>query len=285
MLLKKPSLVAQTMSRNPGATAEVRQRFWNDPEALNYQREVLERQQQLVDRFRSTRLREGKPNRMEVLGQRAFLLNMLLVRGVPDELQELALSEEVEGIYPNVRLYPLLDSAPMVVGAPAVWEALGGLDKAGLGIKIGIIDSGINHSHPMFEGDGLPPPETVAENEQGFNSANQPSFTNSKVIVARNYVKTSFGLRRQDNETPQDELGHGSQVAGIAAGTIVETPRGIIQGMAPLASLGNYKVFGNPGVNPNTTLAAVTAAIEDAVKDGMDIINLSLGGGSQAPGD
>ena len=278
MLLKKPSLVAQTMSRNPGATAEVRQRFWNDPEALNYQREVLERQRQLVDRFRSTRLREGKTSRMEVLEQRAFLLNMLLVRGVQDELQELALSEEVEGIYPNVRLYPLLDSAPMVVGAPAVWEALGGLDKAGLGIKIGIIDSGINHSHPMFEGDGSPPPETVAENEQGFNSANQPSFTNSKVIVARNYVKTSFGLRRQDNETPQDELGHGSQVAGIAAGTIVETPRGIIQGIAPLASLGNYKVFGNPGVNPNTTLAAVTAAIEDTVKDGMDIINLSLGG-------
>jgi hypothetical protein len=50
-----------------------------------------------------------------------------------------------------------------------------------------------------------------------------------------------------------------------------------ITGVAPKAWLGNYKVFGTPGVNDGATDDAILKAMDDAVSDGMDIINLSLG--------
>jgi subtilisin family serine protease len=57
----------------------------------------------------------------------------------------------------------------------------------------------------------------------------------------------------------------------------VTAPLATISGVAPKAWLGSYKVFGTPGVNDSTTEDALLAAIDDAVNDGMDVINLSLG--------
>src|SRR6266851_5235262 len=62
-----------------------------------------------------------------------------------------------------------------------------------------------------------------------------------------------------------------------AAGVANTGPLATISGVAPKAWLGSYKVFGSPGVNDSATDAAILKAIDDAVADGMDVINLSLG--------
>ncbi|MDQ6706269.1 MAG: S8 family serine peptidase, partial [Acidobacteriota bacterium] len=63
-----------------------------------------------------------------------------------------------------------------------------------------------------------------------------------------------------------------------AAGNTNAGPLATITGMAPKAYLGNYKVFGSPGVNDATSDSALLSAINDAVIDGMDVLNMSLGG-------
>ena len=80
-----------------------------------------------------------------------------------------------------------------------------------------------------------------------------------------------------DDHTPRDIAGHGTAVAMVAAGASVETDLGEFSGVAPKARIGVYKVFGTPGVNFHTADHAVIAAIDDAILDGMDILNLSLG--------
>ncbi|MDA2929888.1 S8 family serine peptidase [Acidobacteria bacterium AH-259-O06] len=275
VLLKEPSVVEKSLEWSPGGSAELRRWILDSPEARRYEQLIGEHQMQFLNEFFRAQVEEGILSSLEVLDRRTFLLNMLVVRAHHEEIERLRQQEEVDGVYPNHKRYLLLDTAPLVVGAPALWEPLGGIDKAGQGIKIGIIDSGINQDHPMFSADGFNTPA-------GFPLGDS-AFANSKVIVARTYVKPEYGLKQQDNDTPQDELGHGSQVAAIAAGRVVDTPQGPIQGIAPMAFLGNYKVFGSPSKNPNTTVAAVTKAIEDAVEDGMEVINLSLGGEARNP--
>ena len=202
---------------------------------------------------------------------------MLLVRGSSKEIEELGRQEKVKGIYPNRERFLLMDTAPTVVGADVFWLALGGVGNAGREIKIGIIDSGIKHTHPMFADDGLIAP--ICPDPDGCGD---PAFRNNKVIVARNYVLPQYGLNPEP-DVPEDKLGHGSQVAGVAAGRQVIAPLGQIQGIAPLAFLGNYRVFGTPGINSSATSAAVIAALNDGVADGMNVLNLSLGGAPTDP--
>src|SRR5205823_365348 len=68
-----------------------------------------------------------------------------------------------------------------------------------------------------------------------------------------------------------------------AAGNTNTGPLATITGMAPKAYLGNYKVFGSPGVNDNASSSALLSAINDAVDDGMDVLNLSLGATAGEP--
>ena len=208
---------------------------------------------------------------VKVLHRETLLINSLVVKARGEELQALGNHPSVQGVYPNRQRYLLMDAAPALVGAPAAWQEVGGSEVAGLGMRIGLIDSGINQDHVMFQDPDLIPPE-------GFPISESEGFATNKVIVARTFVKTEFGLRPQNDQTPRDEIGHGSQVAGAAAGVAVDSPLAPVSGIAPRAFLGNYKVFGTPGRNNTTTSAAVIAAINAAVADGMDVINLSLGG-------
>src|SRR6185436_9852942 len=83
--------------------------------------------------------------------------------------------------------------------------------------------------------------------------------------------------RRDADQSARDRVGHGTALAVVAAGTRATGPLATIQGVAPRAYVGSYKVFGSPGVNDGATDDAILKAIDDAVADGMDIINMSLG--------
>jgi minor extracellular serine protease Vpr len=171
-----------------------------------------------------------------------------------------------------------LNAAVGLVNASTAWSAVGGTGAAGSGIKIGIIDSGIDQNHPGFQDSSLRPPA-------GFPKGDT-AYTNSKVIVARSYVSRLAGTdpvsSTPDDLSPRDRMGHGTAIAMIAAGVQNSGPLGVIQGVAPKAFLGNYKIFGSPGLNEVTFDSVVGAAIDDAIADGMDVVTLSINEGDVA---
>ena len=139
-------------------------------------------------------------------------------------------------------------------------------------MKIGIIDDGIDRTHPYFNPKGYRMP-------RGFPKG-QKRFTTAKVIVARAFAPRTPNWRYAGR--PFDPLNseHATHVAGIAAGNYrTRAGRTRISGVAPKAYLGNYKVLTipTPGFGLNGNSPEIVAAIEAAVRDGMDVINLSLG--------
>ena len=184
----------------------------------------------------------------------------------------------VEQIYPSVRYVRRLDRGPQQIGAPALWQP--GLSNAGEGIKIGIIDEGIDQTHPFFrpQGYAMPP---------GYPKG-QTAYTTAKVIVARAFPPARPTWKHASKPFDPELSSHGTHVAGIAAGNADTPANGTrISGVAPRAFLGNYKALTIPtdadvGLDGNSP--ELVAAIEAAVKDGMDVINLSLGEPEIEPG-
>jgi len=200
-----------------------------------------------------------------ILRRRRFtgLLNGMSVempRGYVSRIRSLP---EVLSIVPNRRYHFSLTRSNDLMNAPLMWQLAGGQDVAGQGIKIGIIDTGIDHTHPMFDDERFMLPE-------GYPLGDS-NFTNKKIIVARVFTKDGDALK---DSTPRDRHGHGTHVASVAAGNSKTlSPLGLISGLAPQAQLGNYKVF----TDEFTTLEQLVAALEACVEDGMDVVNLSLG--------
>jgi subtilisin family serine protease len=170
---------------------------------------------------------------------------------------------------------------PQLLGATTLWDQGGSLANAGQGLKIGIIDDGIDQNHPYFDPTGFSYPA-------GFPKGNT-SYTTPKVIVARAFPSPSTTWKYADAPFDPTLSDHATHVAGIAAGdynTATGDPEfGNISGIAPKAYLGNYKAltvptaqFGLDGNSPE-----ITAAIDQAVADGMNVINLSIGEPAVAP--
>ncbi len=188
------------------------------------------------------------------------------------EAGRLASVPGVARVYPSVRYHPLLDSSPAVIGAPLLWGP--NLETAGNGVKIGIVDDGVDVGHRFFAPAGLTMPPGFPKGDRRFTSA--------KVIAARAFAPP--GLRWRYGRTPFDPVfsEHGTHVAGIAAGdhnTTVKSFGVQVSGVAPKAYIGNYKVLTVPttqfGLNGNSP--EIAAGVEAAVRDGMDVVNLSLG--------
>ena len=217
---------------------------------------------------------------VRVVGETDTLLNAIFV--VADETQAATLDSipGVDGVVPMRWIHRDLDHAEQLTNVPAAWSLLGGMSSAGAGVKIAVIDSGIDNTHAAFQDSSLTPPAGFPICPQ--TDVNACAYTNSKIIVARSYVSLfDKGSRasdsRPDDESPRDRVGHGTGVAMAAAGVTNTGPSDTITGVAPKAFLGNYKVFGSPGLNDYAGEDAVIQALEDAFNDGMDVANLSLG--------
>ncbi len=174
-------------------------------------------------------------------------------------------------VWPSIGYHTLLDMTPQIIGAPTLWGPT--LSTAGQGVKIAIVDDGIDQRHPFFAPAGYAYPV-------GFPKG-QTAYTTPKVIVARAFAPATPAYANAKLPFDPDLSDHGIHVAGIAAGnnnTPTRTGGFRLSGIAPRAYLGNYKALGIPsefGANGNSPELA--AAIEAAVRDGMDVINLSLG--------
>lgn len=212
-----------------------------------------------------------------VLGANRLLVNAVYVAAPEDRVEELKALPGVRRVEPMRPIKRQLNKALELVNAQGAYNAIGGNSRAGLGVRIGILDTGIDHQHPAFQDDSLSVPA-------GFPKCRREEcdYTNRKVIAARSYV----GMlvldddprdSRPDDLSPRDRVGHGTAAAMVAAGGSVRGPAATISGVAPKAFLGNYKIFGSPGVNDTSNDQALISALEDALTDGMDIASLSFG--------
>jgi subtilisin family serine protease len=222
--------------------------------------------QRLVEQRIGTALPEAR-----IRWRYQVVANGLAVVVPRSRVARLAAVPGVARVYPSVRYTRLLSRGPQQIGAPALWQP--GLTNAGEGIKIGIIDEGIDQSHPFFSPQGYTMPA-------GFPKG-QRAYTTAKVIVARAFPPARPTWRHASKPFDPEYSSHGTHVAGIAAGN-ANTAAGNerISGVAPRAYLGNYKALTIPtdadvGLDGNSP--ELVAAIEAAVRDGMDVINMSLG--------
>ncbi len=210
--------------------------------------------------------------------------------------RNLALQPEVAFVVPDELLQTTTDSSPEFLGLtdPAgPWQT--GYD--GEGVVIGVIDDGIWPEHPSFADDGsystLPIElDDSRPNCEFGNIAHNPDdapFTcNNKLIGARQMLDTYrlFYLDSDEFDSARDDNGHGTHTASTAAGnagvvsSVLGVERGEISGVAPRARVIAYKALGNLG-GFGSDLAA---AIDQAVADGVDVINYSVGSSSFAIG-
>ncbi len=153
-------------------------------------------------------------------------------------LRQLEQDPTVEHVWPDRPVHALLDKAVPVLRVPEVW--LSGF--SGKGIRIGIVDSGLDANHPDLAG-----------------RTQSADFT---------------------GEGPHDAHGHGTHVAGIAAGSGAASG-GRYRGVAPEAALYSAKVLGADGGGLTST---VIAGLEWAVEQQVQVINLSLGSAGSSDG-
>ena len=253
--------------------------------AIAYRQQIEAKQRKVLGELASRNI--------PVTGSDATLVNAIFVIAAASRLDELKSIPGVAAVRPMRRFKPSLNRATQLMNAPLAWNALGGAANAGKGIKIGILDSGIDQTHPAFQDSTLtvPPGFPICS-----GSADACNYTNNKVIVARSYVRQLAGFTSKDpvnlpddtsvppspsystpdDYSPRDHLGHGTATASAAAAN-TNTGTVTFTGMAPKAYLGNYKFAGSPGVNDGPTDDVFILAVRDALQDGMDVVSLSWG--------
>ncbi len=196
------------------------------------------------------------------------VMNALLVT-IPDaDSAALATLPGVKAVYPVFEYTANLDHALAIHHVPDAWARIGGKDKAGVGIKIAILDTGISPNHPGFQDATLRPPTGFPLASSTANRA----LTNNKIIVARSYEDI---YEESDPDDITDRYGHGTATAMCAAGVTNTGPYATITGVAPKAWLGVYKI--SPANSGSAAGDVILKAMDDALADGMDVINLSFG--------
>lgn len=166
----------------------------------------------------------------DVVGFRLFDATAMKVK--PADIHPLSDEDDIEYIWADLPVHTCLDVSVPQIGASQVWQA----GWTGAGIKLAIVDTGIDSTHPDFAG---------------------------RIAARKNFVGGSA----------EDENGHGTHVAGIAAGTGAAS-NGKYRGVAPEASLYIAKVLDKNG---GGLMSGVMAGVEWAVEQGAQVINLSLG--------
>ena len=201
------------------------------------------------------------------------------------EAQRISKLDGVQGVFPDELWQLETDVSPGFLGADTLWEESsttpGVLATKGEGMLVGILDTGINMDHPSFavEGDD----GYVHENPFGAGVYKGLCETDSDNFVCNEKLVGVYAYTQGDEDLyGEDAHAHGSHTASTAAGNYLESDfNGIpvtISGMAPHANIIAYDVCHADGC-PN---AYSVAAVEQAVIDGVDVLNYSIGPSSGA---
>ena len=220
-------------------------------------------------------LSQAVPSGVKVTRSYSKVWNGVAVKADDKHVNELVKAKGVKAVFPVLTASrpkepegkdkkPSTDVSGDLTGVPQARNKMG---LTGKGVKIGIIDTGIDIDHPAFGGSGKP---------------GSSKFPTKKVVAGYDFVGDKFDgnvtSRNYDpnpvpDSVPDDCAGHGTHVASIAAGN--DTAKKF-KGIAPDAQLGAYKVFGC-GKEAGTSGDVMLAAMERAAADGMDVVNMSMG--------
>jgi minor extracellular serine protease Vpr len=198
------------------------------------------------------------------------LWNGLSVRVDARDLAELRRLPGVNALYPvatvqlpeTQALDPDMGTALAMTGADIARSELG---LSGEGIRVAVMDTGIDYEHPdLGGGDGA-------------------AFPTERVVAGYDFVGDDFnagvaGSTPVPDDDPMDCNGHGTHVAGIVGADAADAEG--VTGVAPDVTFGAYKVFGCTG---STTADVMIAAMEMALADRMDVLNMSIGSAFQWP--
>jgi len=228
-------------------------------------------------------LRTNAP-RARVTSEYDVSLNAVAVKLNGTPLETIAVAPMVQSVQYNALYHPNLSESYKIINALGAWGGQAGRATAGAGIKIGDIDTGIDNLHPFFNPAGFSYPPGFPKCDAADSTSHTPDqdceYVSPKVIVA----KVFYNKNNQHNFDAQAIQDHGTHTAGIAAGIYDPTLNAVVNGVsiddmsgiAPGAWLGNYNVF--PGDVTDARSEDILNAVDAAVADGMDVLNLSLGG-------
>ena len=250
----------------------------------------------LLNRQRATLAKVGH---VRVLATFTSVFSGAAVELTATQANKLRSQKGVLGVFKNEILKP--DAIPAgdtsafvgLTGSGA-WDKVGGHDKAGKNVVVGVIDTGIWPESKSFA--ALPDTKGVPSTWHGVCETGQDwtaKNCNNKIIGARYYVDGFGGpsaLLPEEYLSPRDGDGHGSHTSSTAAGdygvhaVINGTSMGSISGVAPAARIAVYKVCWNGDAGGCATIDSMNA-IEDAINDGVDVLNFSIGGATSTNND
>ncbi len=161
------------------------------------------------------------------------MLRAAAMKAKVKDIEALEQDPAIERVWPDLPVHTCLDFSVPLIKAPQVWTA----GYRGRGIKIAIVDTGIDPDHPDFAG---------------------------RIAATAHFIGNSF----------LDDNGHGTHVAGIAAGNGAASG-GKYRGVAPEATLYIAKAL---DANGDGMMSDAMAGIEWAVEQRVHVIGLSLGG-------
>ncbi|KAL2939800.1 Subtilisin-like protease SBT1.8 [Bienertia sinuspersici] len=207
----------------------------------------------------------------------------------PSEVESLRQNDAVFGVYEDT-LYTLHTTrTPEFLGLDVVGEGLSSGDHLDTSdVIVGVLDTGIWPESKSFDDFDMPPVPTRWKGQCEVGPQFSHSCCNKKLIGARSFshgFKMASGggiLNSDDIVSPRDTDGHGTHTASTAAGghvsnaSLLGYASGTARGMAPRARVAAYKVCFKTGCFGSDILAG----IDKAISDGVDVLSLSLGGGS-----
>ncbi len=202
----------------------------------------------------------------EAINRTAYLFNGISIEMKRSQMREVAAMDGVKSVNPVTTLKQDMATAVDMTTATELWKQENG-GYTGEGIVIAIIDSGINYNHPDMQlREGAKVKFTKEQMEQKIADLGYGRYFTDKVPFGFSYGG------KMDGDIYNSAVNHGLHVSGIAAAN-GET----IKGVAPDAQLFGMQVFTSSG---SAYTDDIIRAVEDSVKLGADVLNLSLGGGA-----
>lgn len=241
--------------------------------------------------------------------QTTLAFNGLVVEMTQEQAKRFANLPGIAHIKRETLRYLTTDAGPTMIKAPAIWNgATTGMASKGEGKIIGIIDTGINTDNASFADVGDDGYDHTnpwgANNYSGdCSKAEWKHLCNDKLIGVHSYPLVTDQYAEFDDTVPangEDHNGHGSHVAGTAAGNVllnrhlpnvIGEDSGVVfeqlSGVAPHANIVSYQVC-KPGEDDSIGFAGcypslAVLAVEHAIENGIDALNYSIGGGSTDP--
>jgi len=234
----------------------------------------------------------------QLLGTHHTAFGGLSLRVPASRVKDLLAIDGVVAVMQNKLAKPDTNVTPEFIGATHVWPLVGGPKMAASNVVVGVLDTGIWPEHDSFVDKGLPPPPGGPYGCQ-FGDGSDPDLADpfdcqNKLVGAYAFTDTYTTIIDPlpdefcDNAAPpgepntcsaRDANGHGTHTTSTAAGDvnpnaqIFGVPKGTISGMAPGARVIMYRVCLDQGC----FFDDMVAAIEQAIMDDIDVMNVSIG--------